>query len=154
MSLKQQLESDIRNALKQGQKDKVGCLRMLKAKILEKEVALRKERGRDCVLTDEEITSVIAAYAKQRRDSIASFDQGGRGDLAARERAELEIVSSYLPEQLSEDDVRRLVSDAIAESGASSARDMGAVMKLVMPRVKGAADGKLVSRLVGEFLKQ
>ena len=152
MSLKQQLDSDIRNAMKQGQKERVGCLRMLKAKIQEKEVALRSERGADGTLSDEEVTAVIAVYAKQRRDSIAGFEQGGRDDLVAKERAELEMISTYLPEQLGENDVRRIVTEAIAEAGATSARDLGAVMKLVMPRVKAAADGKLVSRLATELL--
>ncbi len=153
MSLKQQLDSDIKTAMKQGQKERVVCLRMLKAKIQEKEVALRSERGADCALSDEEVTTVIASYAKQRRDSIAGFEQGGRDDLVARERAELEMVSSYLPEQLGEEEVRRIVAEAIAEAGATSRREIGAVMKLVMPRVKGLADGKRVSRLAGELLK-
>ena len=153
MSIKQRLDTEIKSAMKQGQKERVSCLRMLKARILEQEVDLRAERGTGYTLTDEEATVVIAAYAKQRRDSIAGFEQGGRDDLVQKERAELELVSAYLPAQLGEDDVRRLVAAAIAEAGATSPREMGAVMKLVMPRVEGAADGKLVSRIAAELLK-
>jgi uncharacterized protein YqeY len=153
MRLKQQLDSDIKQAMKAGDRTRVNCLRMLKSKILEKEVSLRAERGADCALNDQEAVEVIAAYAKQRRDSIEGFKQGGRDDLVAQEEQELEIVSAFLPEQLGEEDIRGIVREAITESGASSAREMGAVMKLVMPRVKGAADGKLVSRIARELLE-
>jgi uncharacterized protein YqeY len=86
-------------------------------------------------------------------DSIESYERAGREDLAARERAELEIVRGYLPRQLDEEEVRGIVMQAIAEAHATSPKEMGAVMKIVMPKVKGAADGKLVNRLVRELLQ-
>jgi len=152
MSLKQRLETDLRTAVKAQDKMRVACLRMLKSKILEKEVSFRSKRGADYVLTDEETVEVIGSYGKQRKDSIESFRQGGRDDLVAKEQAELEIIEEYLPEQMSEDEIRRIVLEAIAEGEATSVKDMGAVMKAVMPRVKGAADGKLVSRIVRDQL--
>jgi uncharacterized protein YqeY len=152
MSLRQRLDSDIKDALKAGEKARVGCLRMLKSKILEKEVALRAKRGVNYRLTDDEAIEVIAGYAKQRRDSIEGFKQGGRDDLVAREQAELEIVDTYLPARLSDDEIRRIAQEAIAEVGATSPREMGAVMKIVMPKLKGAADGKQVSEIVRALL--
>ena len=133
---------------------RLGVVRMLKARMQEAEVEKRAEKGAGYALEDAEALAVISAYAKQRRDSIEAYRQGGREDLAAKEEAELAIIQQYLPAQLSEADVRRLVSEAIAESAASSAKDMGAVMKLVMPKVKGVADGKLVNQIVRELLGQ
>jgi len=153
MSIKRQLDDDLKQAMKQRDTRRVGCIRMLKSKLLEREVALRGKHGVDYAITDEEARTVIASYAKQRRDSIESYRQGGRDDLAADEQAELEIVSSYLPQQLSEDELRALVRAAVEEVGAASLRDLGAVMKTLMPRTKGTADGKLVNRLVREALE-
>jgi uncharacterized protein YqeY len=153
MELKQRIEEDLKKALKARESERVACLRMLKSKILEREVALRGEKGRDYRLEDAEALQVISAYAKQRRDSIESFRQGGREELAAREEAELAIVSSYLPRQLDREEIERIVDEAIAESGASSPREMGQVMKLVMPRLNGAADGKLVNSIVRDRLQ-
>jgi uncharacterized protein YqeY len=153
MSIKRKLEADLREALKARETLRVGCLRMLKSKILEREVALRVERGKDYELEDDETRGVIAAYAKQRRDSIESYRQAGRDDLAGKEEAELAIVNAYLPRQLSDEEIGRIVREAIGESGAASPRDMGKVMKLVMPRVKGAADGKRVNEIVRASLQ-
>jgi uncharacterized protein YqeY len=153
MTIKARLEEDLKQALKAREAERVACLRMLKSKILEREVALRGEKGKDHQLEDEEALQVISAYAKQRRDSIESFRQAGREELAAREEAELAIVSGYLPRQLDREAIERIVDEAIAESGATSPREMGQVMKLVMPRLKGAADGKLVNRIVREKLQ-
>jgi uncharacterized protein YqeY len=153
MSIKRKLESDFKEALKARETLRVGCLRMLKSKILEREVALRADRGKDYELEDDEAQAVIAAYGKQRRDSIESFRQAGRDDLADKEEAELAIVNAYLPRQLSGEEIERIVREAIEESGATSPRDMGKVMKLVMPRVKGAADGKRVNEIVRASLQ-
>lgn len=125
---------------------------MLKARLQERELELRGKHGRDYAITDEEALAAISSYAKQRRDSIESYRQGGREELAAGEEAELAIVSEYLPRQLGDEELRRVIREAITEAGAASPKDAGSVMKLVMPRVKGAADGKLVSRLVQELL--
>src|SRR5215813_4780205 len=135
----------MKEAMKSGAKDRLSVLRMIKAKMMEAEVDLRVKHGRDYELGDPEATQVLASYAKQRRDSIDSYRQAGREDLAAQEEAELAIIQEYLPKQMGEDEVRSIVREAIAAAGATSARDMGAVMKLVMPKVKGAADGKLVN---------
>jgi uncharacterized protein YqeY len=152
MSLKRRIEDDIKQALKAGDRPRLSCLRMLKSKLQEREVARRSEQGRDYELSDDESQAVIASYAKQRRDSIAGFEQGGRDDLAERERAELEVVGAYLPQQLSDEELRRIVQEAIGSTGATSAREMGAVMKIVMATVRGGADGKRVSGMVRELL--
>ncbi|HET6373318.1 MAG TPA: GatB/YqeY domain-containing protein [Candidatus Polarisedimenticolia bacterium] len=152
MSLKQRITDDLKAAMKSGDRDRLEALRMIKARILEAEVDQRAAKGREYELSDPEAIQVIAAYAKQRRDSIDSYRQAGREDLASKEEAELAMVREYLPAQLSADEVRRIVKEAIDASGASSPKDMGAVMKLVMPKVKGAADGKLVNQIVGELL--
>jgi uncharacterized protein YqeY len=152
MSIKQRLDADLKTAMKERDSRRVSCIRMLKSKLLEREVALRGKHGTDYQIADDEALVVISTYAKQRRDSIEGYEQGGRDDLVAAERAELEIVAQYLPEQLSADELRAMVREAIAESGAQTVKDLGAVMKLVVPKTKGVADGKLVSRLVRELL--
>lgn len=153
MSIKQRLEEDLKLAMKERDSRRVSCIRMLKSKLLEREVALRSKHGPDHAITDDEALDVVTSYAKQRRDSIASYREGGRDDLAAEEQAELEIVAGYLPRQMSADELRGLIREAIEDSGARSIKDLGAVMKRVMPRTKGAADGKLVNRLVREMLE-
>ena len=148
MSIKRRLETDLKEAMKARETLRVNCLRMLKSKILEKEVALRADRGKSYELDDDETLAVLGAYGKQRRDSIESFRQAARGDLVDKEEAELAIVNAYLPQQLSGEEIERIVREAIEESGAASPSDMGKVMKLVMPRVQGAADGKRVNTIV------
>jgi uncharacterized protein YqeY len=153
MSIKERLEADLKEAMRAKDSVRLGVVRMLKSKLLEREVELRAARGRDWQIDDAEALPVIASYAKQRRDSIEGYRQGGRTDLVASEEAELAIVQGYLPEQMSEAEIRRLVDEAIAAAGATSARDMGAVMKQLMPRVKGKADGGTVNRIVRERLE-
>ena len=152
MTIKKRLDEDIKAAMKAREALRLSCLRMLKSKILEREVALRAKEGVDYQLSDEEVVEVASSYAKQRRDSIESYRQGGREELAAKEEAELAIVESYLPRQLSREQIVDIVRGAIEESGAESIKDMGAVMKAVMPKVKGQADGKLVNQVVREAL--
>ena len=152
MSLKERIGEEMKAAMKSGDKDRVGVLRMLRARVLEVEVAAREKQGRDHEAADEEVVAVISSYAKQRRDSIEAYRGGGREDLAAREEAELSIVQEYLPAPLTPDEIRAIVAGAIAEAGATSAKDMGAVMKLVMPRLKGSADGKQVQEIVRSLL--
>jgi uncharacterized protein YqeY len=153
MSLKQRLADDLKAAMKAGDRPRVDCLRMLRARILDHEVSLRPQRGPEHELGDGEATQVVAAYAKQRREAIAEFRNGRREDLASREEAELAIVQSYLPEPLDEAAIRALVRTAIADVAATSVRDLGAVMKRVLPAVQGRADGALVSRIVREALE-
>ncbi len=148
MSLKERIAEDMKTAMKSGDKDRVGVLRMLRARILESEVASRTTQGRDHEATDAEVVDSIATYAKQRKDSIEAYRGAGREDLASREEGELRIVQEYLPRPLGDDEIRAIVREAIADAGAKSPKDMGAVMKLVMPKVKGAADGRKVQDVV------
>lgn len=148
MSITERLKSDVKEALKAGEKLRLSVLRMLQARILEREVELRSERGRDYHLMDEETLEVLAGYAKQRRQSIESYSQGGREDLASREREELAVVESYLPRALSEAEIETVVDRAIEEAGAAGLKDLGTVMKAVMAQVKSSADGKLVNQIV------
>lgn len=148
MSLKERISEDVKSSLKRGDKVKVGVLRMLNARILEREVELRVSRGRDYHLDDGEVIDVLAAYAKQRRQSIESYRQAGREDLVRQEEAELEIVQGYLPRRLAGSELAAIVERAIAETGASGLKDLGTVMKRVMAETRGAADGKEVSQLV------
>ncbi len=152
MGLKDVIAEDLKAAMRSRNQQRLDTLRMARARMLEAEVALRAEMGRDYQLSDPEAVKTLAAYAKQRRDSIEAYRNAGREDLAAKEEAELAIIQTYLPKQLTEDEVTRLVDEAIATTGASGPKDMGTVMKAVMPNVQGAADGRMVSRVVQERL--
>jgi uncharacterized protein len=152
MSIREQLELDMKQAMRSREPERLTCIRMLRSKLQEREVQLRSKHGREYVLTEDEARSVVAAYAKQRRDSIDGYRQGGREELAQAEERELTMVQSYLPQQLGEEELRAMVREAVAEAGVSSARDIGAVMKLLTPRTRGRADGKLVNALVREAL--
>lgn len=151
MSLVQRIDDEIKAAMRARDAARLGVLRMLKSRLTEREVQMRAG-GERRPLTDDQAIEVIAAYAKQRRDSIDGYRAGGREEQARAEEAELALVQEFLPAQISEDEVRDVVRAAVAETGATSMRDIGAVMKLVMPRLKGVADGKLVNRIVREAL--
>ncbi len=146
MSLIDKINEDIKQALKAGEKEKLTVLRGLKSDLKYKQI----EKGDD--LTDDDVIAVLSSVAKKRRESIEQFQKGGREDLVEKEKAELAVITSYLPEQLSEEQLRGLISQAITESGADSPQKIGLVMKLVMPKVKGKADGKLVNKLAMEIL--
>lgn len=146
MSLSEILSDDLKNALKTGQKDTLSVIRMIKAAVKNKEI----EKG--AALSDEEIHGVLMTLARQRKDSIEQFSKGNRQDLVEKEAGELSIVQSYLPEQLTEEEVEEIIKNAVTESNANGAKDMGKVMKAVMVKVKGRADGRLVSALVKETL--
>jgi len=152
MAIRERIVADLTAAMKAKDAPRLGVVRMLKSRIMEAEVEQRSRNGPAYVLDDQECLAVIASYAKQRRDSIEAYRKGGKEDLATKEEAELAIIQQYLPAQMSEDDVRRIVAAAIAEAGATSSKDMGAIMKIVMPRLKGEADGAVVSRIVRELL--
>jgi len=152
MSLSQRIVEDMKTAMRSGEKDRLQVIRMLKSKLQEKQVSRRAEEGPDYELADDEALQVVAAYAKQRRDSRDQYREAGREDLADKEAAELALVEAYLPAQLDEEEIRKLVGEAVAESGASSIKDIGAVMKVLMPKVRGLADGKQVNALVREAL--
>ncbi len=151
MSLYNQILADLKDAMKARDDKKLGVLRMLKASMLEKEISNRSG-GEKSELNDEDALSVIVKASKQRKDSITQYRDAGREDLAAIEEQELEIIEGYLPKQLTEDEIATIVTNAIANTGAESMRDMGKVMGVVMPQVKGKADGNLVNRVVKEKL--
>lgn len=146
MSLAQQLTQDMKTALKSGDKERLSVIRMVLASIKKTEI---DKRG---PLNDEETLQVILREVKQRQDSLSEYEKAGRDDLANKERFELEVLQTYLPEQLSEEEVREIVLETIQAVGASSKADMGKVMGAVLPKVKGKTDGKLVSKLVQEAL--
>lgn len=152
MTIRERIVADLTAAMKAKDAERLGVVRMLKSRIMEAEVDQRSQKGPDYALDDQACLVVIAAYAKQRRDSIEAYRKGGKEDLAVKEEAELAIIQQYLPAQMPEADVRRIVSEAIAKAGATSAKDMGAVMKIVMPMLKGGADGAVVNRIVRELL--
>ena len=145
-ALYDKLMEDMKAAMKAHDMKAVNAVRSVIAKVMDLTVNAGKE------ITDDAVVSVVAKGVKQREESIAQFESAGRADLAEGEKAELEFLRRYLPAQLSEDEVAATVKAVIAELGASSKKDMGRVMKEVMARVKGQADGKLVSRLVGAAL--
>lgn len=146
MTLLQRLDGDLKTALRESDKLKLSAIRMVKAAAKN----LQIEKGRD--LSDEEIQSVISTLAKQGRESIEQFSKGGREDLADQERRELAVLQSYMPEQLSPAALDKIILQAIQESSAGGEKDMGKVMKVLMPRVRGVADGKIVNNRVKELL--
>jgi hypothetical protein len=150
MSVKDQIFSDLKEAMKAKDADKLRVLRSLKAKLMEAEIAERK--GGDASLSDASAIQVITKAAKQRKESIDQFEKGGREDLAANEKVELEIIEAYLPEMMSEDEVRAIVKQKIEAVGAAGPQDMGKVMGPLMGQLRGKADGALVSQLVKEEL--
>jgi uncharacterized protein len=141
MSLLNQVQDDVKTAMKAGERERVHALRMI-ADALQK---AEKDNGADPV-------EVLQRERKRRLEAAEAYRDGGRTDAAEAEEREAEIITSYMPEQLSDEDLRAIVGDALAESGASSPQEMGKVMSLVMPQVKGRADGKRVSAAVKEML--
>lgn len=145
-------EKDIQNALKESMKAgdavAVSAIRMFMSELKYKKIEdLNKEE-----LSEEKIAGVLGKMLKKYKDSIDQFKAGNRQDLVDKETAEMQVLVKFLPEQMPEDDVKRIVSEVVAQSGAVSQKDMGKVMKIVLERVKGRADGSLVSRLVKETL--
>ncbi len=145
MNIAQQIDSDLKDAMRAKDTTKLGVLRMLKSAL--KYAAIEKS-GAEGELDEAEATAVIRKQVKQRQDSIESFEKGGRAELAEKEKAELAILNSYLPAAMSADDIAGLVREAIAEVGATSRAQMGAVMKVLGPKVAGRADGKTLSQEV------
>ena len=146
MSLKGTITDDVKTAMKAGEKDRLKVLRLITAAIKQVEVDERKE------LADEDVLGILTKMVKQRRDSITQYTDGNRQDLADIEQAEIQIIETYLPEQLSEDDIGEIIDEAIASTGAEGMRDMGKVMGVVKSKVQGRADmgqvsGKVKARL-------
>ena len=146
MSLTEQLQADMKTAMRDGDAQRRDTLRMV---ISAAQNAAKEKRE---PLSDEEALAVITKQVKTRRESIKAYRDAGRDDLADKEQSEIEVLQPYLPEQMGEAEIRALVVEAVSATGATSARDMGKVMGALMPRVKGRADGALVSRLVNEEL--
>jgi len=148
--LKQQIVEDMKQAMKAGDASKRDTLRMLDSMIKNTEIEkLKKEEG----LNDEEVQTVIAKAIKQRKDSVEQYEAGGRADLADKEKKEIEILSAYMPEQMSEEKVREIVKATLAEIGATSKAEMGKAMGPIMGKLKGQADGNLVRKIVEEELQ-
>jgi len=145
MTLQQQIDSDLKDAMRAKDATRLGVLRMLKSAL--KYAAIEKS-GPEAELADAEATQVIRKQAKQRQDSIDSFEKGGRAELAAKEKQELEILNSYLPQQLSAEELSQLVRETIASLGATSKAQMGMVMKELQTKAAGRADGKTLSQEV------
>ena len=145
-TIKERLSAQMKASMKSGDKDTLAYVRNLHAVVRKKEIDDRVD------LDDEAVQKIITSSIKQRQDSIEQFKQGGRLDLVAKEEAELSFLRSYMPEQMGEAEVRQLVDWAVTEAKAASAKDIGNVMKLLMPKVQGKADGKLLNQLVKERL--
>jgi len=146
MELRERIDVDTKNALKSGAKDKVSTLRMLNAALKNKQIDKRRP------LTEEEVLETIRSQIKQRKDSIDQFAKGGRQDLVGKETAEVTVLEVYLPQPLSREELEAMVREAVARTGAQGAKDMGKVMKALIPMVGGRADGKLISELVKNSL--
>ena len=147
MSLKEQLTADMKEAMKNKEKERLAVIRMVRGAIRQQEIDGQKELG------EEDVIAVISKEVKMRRDSIEEFQKGGRGDLVEKTQAEIDVLLPYLPAQLSEDEVRELVKAAVEQTGAATPKDMGKVMGVLMPKVKGRADGKMVNTIVKSFLQ-
>ena len=147
-SLKERLSDEMKTAMKSGEKEKLGFARNLHAAIRKREIDDRVE------LDDSGVLKIVSSLVKQRQDSIEQFKKGGRDDLVEKEERELQYLQTFLPPQLSEEEVRRLVEQAVSEAQVSSPKDMGKVMKALLPKVQGRADGKLVSQLVREQIEK
>jgi uncharacterized protein len=146
--LKEKLQQDIKDALKSGDSKKRMVLGMVLSAIKNKEIEKRSELG------DDDTISVIASEIKKRKDSVEQFEKGGRPELAEGERKESEILMAYMPEQMSDEEVKDEVKKAISSTGASGPKDMGKVIGAVMAKIKGKADGQIVSNLVKEGLSK
>ncbi|NNL00273.1 MAG: GatB/YqeY domain-containing protein [Xanthomonadales bacterium] len=146
MTLKAQIQEDVKSAMRARDQKRLTALRLITAAIKQIEVDKRIE------MDDQAVLAVLDKMVKQRRESLAQFEAAGRDDLAAQEEFELELISVYLPEALSDDEVAALIKKAIADTGASSIRDMGAVMNALRGEVQGRADMKAVSSTVKELL--
>jgi uncharacterized protein len=150
MTLQQRVDSDLKEAMRAKDATTLGVLRMLKSAL--KYTAIEKS-GAEAELSDAETAQVIRKQAKQRQDSIESFEKGGRAELAAKEKKELSILQSYLPQAMTGDELSKVVRETIAELGATSKAQMGAVMKALQAKVAGRADGKTLSQEVQKQLQ-
>lgn len=147
MSLKDQIQKDLIENMKAKNEAAVGAIRMLKTAIMKFETA-----GEAKTANDEEIIQLVNKEIKQRKDSIEQFEKGNRPELAAKEKAEMAFLEKYMPAQMSEDEIKAIIKEGMAATGASTKADLGKLMGAIMPKVKGKADGGLVNRLVQSML--
>ncbi len=154
MELEKRIKLDLKSAMFAKKELEVSVLRQLLAAVLnkEKEKRFKSKEEKEAYLTDEEFMEVILSEAKKRREAIDLFTKGGRADLAEKEKRELEILGKYMPEQMTAEEIKKLVMEAISKVGAKEMKDMGKVMAELMPKVKGKADGNLVGSIVKESL--
>jgi uncharacterized protein YqeY len=146
MSLLERLNNDMKQAMKNKEKDKLSVIRMIKASLQNEAIKLGHE------LAEEDELTILSREVKQRKDSLHEFDKAGRADLVDKLRTELTYVELYMPKQLTEEELSEIVSETISEVGATSKAEMGKVMAAIMPKVKGKADGSLVNKLVQQHL--
>ncbi len=146
MKLKERIREELKNAMKAKDEVKVRTLRMLLSSLKNYEVEKMKEAE------DEDVIAIIQKEVKKRKEAIEQYRNAGREDLAAEEEKELKILESYLPEQMSEEEIKKLAKEIIESVGATSPKDLGKVMKEIMTKVKGRVDGKLVNKIVRELL--
>lgn len=147
MNLLTRLNEDMKQAMRNKEKEKLSVIRMLKAALQNEAIKLGKEQ-----LSEDEELTVLSRELKQRKDSLHEFEKAGREDLAEKLRNEINYVNLYMPEQLTEEELEKIIRETIQQTGASSKADMGKVMGALMPKVKGKADGALVSKLVQKHL--
>lgn len=147
----QELRDELKKSMLARDSEKTSVLRMIISAIQYYEI---NKGGAGYEATEEDVMTVVQNQAKQRRDSIEQFNAGGRPELAAKEQQELDMIKGYLPKQMGEDEITKLVEEAIISTGASTPQDMGKVMGALMPKTKGKADGSLVSKIVREKLSQ
>ena len=146
MSLKERLADDLKAAMKDKNTVRKNVVQMVRAGVLQ------VEKDKKVTLDDEGILDVIAKQLKQRRDSLPDYEKSGREDLIAGLKAEMDVLMEYLPAQLTEDELREIVKQAVLETGASSMKDMGKIMAAVMPKTKGRADGKMINEIAKAML--
>jgi len=164
--LKEKIEADFKEFYKEKKETEVSVLRLLRADILNKEKEKRyqlskknpglndKELGKKSILIDDEVLDIILSRSKKSEEAIAGFEKGKRDDLVEKEKQELEFLKKYMPQQLSEEELKKLAEEAVREIKAENIKDMGKVMSELMPKVKGKTSGALISKIVRELLSQ
>ena len=148
MGLQEKIPQDLKEALRGRKELELSVLRMLQSSIKNKTIEKQKKE-----LTDEEVVEVVAAEVKKRKEAAAEFEKVNRQDAADREKAEIDILMKYMPEQMSEEEIRAQVKKAVIDSGAEGIKDLGKVMKIIIPALKGKADGAVINRIVREELE-
>ena len=164
MSLKEKIQGNIKQAMQEKDELKLSVLRMVSSAVLNKEKDKRAKLNKQgeeedkldemSKLTDEEVIEVVSSEVKKRKDSIEQYEKGGRSDLDENEKKELKILIDYMPEQMSEDEIRKIVKEKIEELGISSPQETGKLMGAIMPQFKGKTNGNIVSKIVQEELKK